>query len=640
MIFRCLSGIVMALLTCSGLWAGNRGLKVAGIFTDNMVLQQHSQVPVWGWALPGDSVKVVFCGGVYDSIVSSDGKWSVVIPSGKAGGPYDLSVTDGRDTVSFTNVMLGEVWLASGQSNMNFKVASVKDAEKEIADSDFPDIREFRTPDVVSRTPLDDVSGGKWTVCSDSTVGAFSAVAYFFARALHLDRNVPVGIIHSSWSGTKCESWISADMLYAIPEYRDIVEKEVYGSGEDWEAIQKEAQEKSRKREDIFYAKGPGIESGVHTDDYNDDKWRVAKYPIYMSRIGHPGYKLVWLRKEFDLAGDISGKEFFLDLGKVMTGDITYFNGHEVGSKRWDGNRLYRIPGEYVRKGHNVIAVKLLSEWGNGRLGDESCTPCFYSDDKRINIPLSGEWKYNGGIEPELPVGNGSTNKPSCMFNAKISPILPYALKGILWYQGEGNSGQPEMYRKLQPLLIADWRIRFRQGNLPFLFVQLPNHKVGKWPEFRAAQAESLFLPETAMAVTLDVGDPNDVHPYNKRPVGERLYLRAKETVYGDKDGVSQGPCAISCTGDGGKVRIDFTYKGSGLVSIDGKPVRAFEIAGDDGKYHPAECMICNDYLEVWSESVDNPVSVRYAWKPDPMVNLFNAEGLPALPFEMDVKYQ
>lgn len=622
------------LLSCWNVYGQDTSLRVARIFSGNMVLQQGIYVPVWGWARSGEAIRVSLNGKEYSTVTDHTGKWLVRMEPISAGGPYTLCVSSSGQKKEFGNVMVGEVWLASGQSNMNYGVGSVLAAGEVIKEANYPGIREFRTPEVVSRTPLNDLTGGEWKVCSPETVKGFSAVAYFFARALHLDKKVPVGIIHTSWSGTICEAWISAEMLYTIPAFKNRVIEEIYKSDEDWGALHQVGIEKSNEREKIVQTTRVGLNVGVHQLSFDDKKWKEEPYPVYPSRVGLGGYKLLWLRKEIILPKDATGGDLILHLGKVMTGDVTYFNGVEVGRERWDGVRNYRVPARLLKKGKNVIAVRLLSEWGNGRLGDEASDPYLHTADNRVHISLKGLWKYDGEIEPTLPVGQGYSNNVTCMYNTKISPLLPYGIRGFLWYQGEGNSGQPELYKQLQPTMINDWRIRFEQGYLPFLFVQLPNIGGGSCQYFREAQAESLELPQVGMAVTIDVGDPYDIHPNNKKPVGERLYLRARELVYKESVGVFQGPVYNSFSIEGNKIRLKFNSTGSGLMSMDGQELRTFEVAGEDHIYVPAKAaMEGKDAILVWSDAVSKPVSVRHAWSSNPAVNLYNKEGLPATSF-------
>lgn len=607
--------------------------RVARIFTDNMVLQQGIYAPVWGWATPGESVNIEFVGKEYSTITDEKGKWMIRLSPTKAGGPYSLTVKNDSKIKVFENVMVGEVWLASGQSNMNFGTGSVLNAAEEVRNANYPNIREFRTPEYISRTPISDLTGGVWKVCTPDNVKGFSAVAYFFARALHLDKNIPVGIIHTSWSGTICEAWISPEMLYTIPAFKNRVIEEIYKGDADWTALHQEGVEKSKEREKITQTTQVGLKQGAHQISFNDKSWKEADYPVYPSRVGLGGYCLVWFRKEITLAKEHLGKDLILHLGKVMTGDVTYFNGEEVGCERWDGVRSYHIPAKLLKKGKNIIAIRLLSEWGNGRIGDEASDPYLYSDDNRVRLSLKGLWKYNGEIEPKLPVGRGYANDITSMYNTKIAPLLPYGIRGFLWYQGEGNSGEPDLYRQLQPAMITDWRIRFEQGYLPFLFVQLPNISGSKCHYFREAQAESQQLPNVGMAVSIDVGDPYDIHPNNKRPVGERLYLQAKKIAYKDSNYVFEGPVYDSFRIEGNKIRLVFKSVGSGLVSKDGKPLRTFEIAGKDKLFVPATAVIDGEDVLVWSDEIPEPLYVRHAWDGNPDLNLYNKEGLPATSF-------
>ena len=630
---------VFAILAASFCWSMNAKPVLPAIFSDNMVLQQQTQIPIWGQAGKRKEVKLTasWDGKTYIAPTDSEGNWKIEIQTPNAGGPYDISISDGKE-IKLSNVMIGEVWICSGQSNMEMPIkgrGKVMNFQQEINQANHPDIRLYQVKKTISPIPLTkgESTMGGWQNCSSQTVENFSAVAYFFARALHLDKKVPVGIIHTSWSGTICEAWISAEMLYTIPAFKNRVIEEIYKSDEDWAALHQLGVEKDREREKIVQTTQVGLKQGAHKLSFNDKAWKEEAYPVYPPRVGLGGYQLLWLRKEVTLSKEALGEDLILHLGKVMTGDVTYFNGVEVGRERWDGVRSYRVPAKLLRKGKNVIAVRLLSEWGNGRLGDEASDPYLHSADNQVRISLKGQWKYNGEIEPKLPVGRGYSNNITCMYNTKIAPLLPYGIRGFLWYQGEGNSGQPELYKQLQPTMITDWRIRFEQGYLPFLFVQLPNISGGSCQYFREAQAESLQLPNVGMAVSIDVGDPYDIHPNNKKPVGERLYLRAKEMVYKDSVGVFQGPVYDSFRIEGNKIRLKFKSTGSGLMSKDGKDLRTFEVAGEDGKYVPAKAVIEGNDVLVWSDAVKKPLSARHAWDSNPAVNLYNKEGLPATSF-------
>ena len=616
-----------------------RNLKVARIFSDHMVLQQGKPVPIWGWALPGDSVFVNFDSNHYATCADVSGKWMVRLEPQKVGGPHQIKVDCENDHIIFKDVLFGEVWLASGQSNMNYRVHQVLDSEEEIGKADYPAIREFCTPNDVSRVPCDDLRGGEWKICNPENVGDFSAVAYFFARALYLDRKVPVGIIHTSWSGTICESWISAEALSTIPDFREQVNKDIFRNQADWSYLHEKEMAKDVTRKEIVLTSRAGEKEGVHQRGYNDRKWNSQKYPFYLSRHKLTGYRLLWLRKTVELGRDDIKDDLVLHLGKMATADITYFNGKEVGRTEHDAIRTYRVPAHLLKAGKNVIAIRLLSEWGNGHLGDEASSPSLYSADKALNIALDGQWKYNAEIEPQLPAGKGYQNHVTCMYNTKIAPLLPYALCGFLWYQGEGNSGRYEQYKRLQPTMISDWRIRFQQGYLPFLFVQLPNYSRSNcFHLFREAQAESLIYPNVGMAVSIDVGDPYDVHYPNKQPVGERLYLRAKEIAYHETEGVCGGPVYDSYKIEGNKIRVYFKGTGSGLISKDGQAIREFEIADSTYQYVEAQAKIERNSVLVWSEKIINPVAVRHAWRTNPTVNLFNKEGIPATTFRTHQK--
>jgi sialate O-acetylesterase len=507
--------------------------------------------------------------------------------------------------------------------------------EKVLADANYPMIREFNVSAQVSKTPLDDLKGGQWLVCNNDNVRAFSAVAYFFARKLYSKKKVAIGIIHSSYGGTPIESWISKEALLTHPDFKDKISP-LFKDTTDWAQMQVRADSVNLEKEQIMLTADNGQRLGVHQSNYTDSSWNGHDYPVSVAVIKAPPYSLIWFRKTIVVPEADVNRDYELDLGKVLESDITYINGTEVGRSKQFDHTVYTIPHGVIRAGKNVIAIRLVSQWNNGQIGSPADKPILKSIDRQVMIPLSGTWRYNYSLEPELPLGKGYQNKPTALFNAMIHPLIPYGIKGILWYQGEANAGNYEQYKSLQALMFTDWRTRWAEGNIPFLFVQLPGlRSATSWPWMREAQAFSLTYPGTGMAVSIDVGDAYDVHPHNKKPVGERLALLAGHIAYGDHE-VYEGPVFNQSEIEGSVIHIRFKHAKGGIVLKDTVAGSGVFIAGDDHVFHPARVQLQGTSLVISSPLVAKPVAVRYAWDPDPKVTLFNLTGLPAAPFRTD----
>lgn len=605
------------------------------IFSDNMVLQQGKPIPVWGDAAPASRIDIFLGENQASAKADAAGKWIAYLPQMKAGGPYILRITGPR-SITIKNVMIGEVWFASGQSNMNFSIGRpVNDSQKVIRDARFPDIREFRVNGRAMSQPARNLPGAKWKVCSPENVPEFSAVAYFFAKELHLDRKVPVGIIHSSFNGTQIESWISAGYLGSHPDFKDTVTK-VLQEKPDWEALDLESQKIDAARNAIVSTVNNGKRLGVCNTDYDDSEWRTFNFPLRASGMAVPDYSLIWARKEVEISKDDMNKDLHLELGTVVESEITYFNGVEIGRGIREGKRSYVIPVRLLKEGKNIIAVRFSNEWNNGRIGNDGEHPSIHSADSTFMVPLEGKWTYSDKIEPELPVPKVIyIRAPTGLFNGMVAPVSPYAIKGFLWYQGEGNAGRAGQYTELFPLMLMNWRISFRQGDLPFLFVQLPNYNAG-WALIREAQASLLKYPKTGMAVTIDLGDPNNLHPGNKEPVGQRLYKAARQIAYHE---------AVECLSpvirnwrfSGGAAFLNFENTAKGLMSGGDTIITGFMIAGKDHKFYPATAVITEGtIIKVYNKQVPEPCAVRYAWAGNPVCNLYNSAGLPCAPFRTD----
>lgn len=621
-----------------------QSLRLASIFGDHMVIQQGVNASVWGTATPGSIIKVGFAGFYSEARSDDEGRWMLKMPALKAGGPYNMTFTGG-DTIVLSDVMVGEVWVASGQSNMEWTMGSGigRDTDIEIAQADHPGIRFFTVPKKTSIVPLRDTDANDWIVCSPASVISFSAVAYFFARELSLHKNVAVGIISSSWGATSAEAWVSSEMLATHADFREVIIKTDLDTSR-WNSHVRNSIKAEQDREVIARTSLKGREEGVTETSYDDTGWNKCLYPVDMKGMGLDGYwGLVWLRKHFDLP-DERGPGMMKLVADIQAREATvYMNGREAARLISPAGPVeIKIDSGLLQRGHNVLSVRLYVNWGSAQIGSDSGESYIIRENDSVRIPLEGEWRFNSEIEPPVAQWQDYYNKPAVLFNARIGPLIPYAIKGVIWYQGENNAGNGYQYRTLFPLLINDWRIRWQLGNFPFLYVQLANFITGaadsgesNWAELREAQMMTLRYPATGMAVTIDIGDPEDIHPWNKLDVGRRLFLQARRVAY-NEDIVSSGPIYRSMKVEKEGIRIRFDSEGSGLVSSDSTGLKGFIIAGPDRKFFMAEAAIDGDEVIVSSAFVHEPVAVRYGWEDNPTCTLINREGLPASPFRTD----
>jgi sialate O-acetylesterase len=636
--------ILLAVLI-STVTTSNADVTVPRIFSSNMVLQQGIEIPVWGWASPGERVTVTLGKSTINVRTGRDGKWMIKLPRFDYGGPYTLTVA-GRNKVTFENVMIGEVWIASGQSNMEWQLAQTNNAEEEIKTADYPNIRLFQVPRTVAQLPQEDISSGEWKICNPENVAGFSAVAYLFGRDLHQKLDVPIGLIHSSWGGTVAETWISPETIENDPDFADPLKKLRSMDMESYE------QEQRDRLKQLFGGKIPTEDKGIINGepvwsaiDLDDGDWKSLVVPKYWEEQGYAQIDgVAWYRKEIKLTEEQSNSNVTLHLGKVDDSDITWINGIEVGKTEglYDKDRIYTIDAKHLRPGPNMLVVRVHDTGGNGGIWGDPKDQFLAIGSEKVDI--SGDWKFRISKATISSVNIGPNSYPTLLFNGMINPIVPYGIKGAIWYQGESNASRAKQYQRIFPALITDWRRHWNQGDFPFLFVQLANYMKAPetpgesaWAELREAQTMTLSLPNTGMAVAIDIGEATDIHPRNKQDVGLRLLLNALKIAY-KKDIVHSGPVFSSVEFRNNKAVVTFDYTGSGLVVKDRYGyVKGFTLAGADGKHQWAKGqIISNNQVEIWSDAVTNPAAVRYGWADNPDdVNLYNKEGLPAIPFRI-----
>ncbi len=629
-------------------------VKLPAIFTDNMVLQQRCDAPFWGEATPGATVRLTasWDGRSYETAADAAGRWRLEVATPAAGGPYTVTITDGSP-VTLANVLVGEVWICSGQSNMEMRVGDrVTDMERELALADgFPEIRLLHIDNTTSPVPLDEakVRHGGWQVCSAKNVFDFSAAGYFFGKELREHLGVPIGLIETCWGGTLAEAWTSGGSLYDIPYFRDRVEQVKRLPSSTEARTQLFHEEIDRWRVEMAEA-DPAFEGGVlrwGDASFDDSAWGEIAAPGFVQEQGLNGFSgFLWMRKTVDIPASWAGKELTLDLAIIDDNDFTYFNGVEVGHTEGCMTfRSYTVPAHLVEAGKATIAVRVMDTGGKGGIYGDAAGMALRRS-KRDFIPLAGAWKYKVGPRlseaPELPVNTATeANYPTFLYNAMLHPLVGYGIRGAIWYQGEANVARAAQYCDLLPLMIRDWR-RAWGYDFPFYIVQLANYmkvqegpEESEWAELRDAQRRTLALENTGLAVAIDIGEADDIHPKNKAEVGRRLSLLARAETYGERI-PSSGPLYASYRLTDRTVRIRFTHTDGGLTTSDGAPLEGFWIAGGDHVFHAAKATIEGDEVVVSSDEVPCPVAVRYGWADNPVCNLANGAGLPASPFRTD----
>ncbi|HMR15219.1 sialate O-acetylesterase [Mariniflexile maritimum] len=618
----------------------NSQVTVAKIFGDNMVLQRHTNIPVWGFAKPNELIEVQFNQQKLQTKTDVKGQWMVKLKPETAGGPFEL-VVKGENTVVVKNILVGEVWLCSGQSNMELMVGQSDHAKTEIENaSNYPNIRHIKIPKEINSAPNQDISSGNWEVCSASTAGNFTGVGYFFAKELYDNLQIPIGLINASWGGSVIETWISREGFENSDDFKHLIATMPKTSLDSLSNLKKAtAQQRIETMQNAKFSTA-NVESYKDLD-LDDSKWHSMNAPEAWETQELGEFDgVVWLRKHVTLLEEAINTDILLEIPAIDDEDITYVNGVKVGETvGWDLKRNYNIKAGTLKVGDNVIAIRVVDNGGGGGIyGDASKLKLHIG---KKSMPLGGNWKYQ--VESVFD-GINFNDYPSLCYNAMIHPLIPYAFQGVIWYQGESNIGRAYQYRKAFPLLINDWRKKWNRGTFPFYYVQLAtfnsegDSNTGcSWAELREAQTWALKLPNTGMVVTTDVGNPNDIHPTNKQTVGQRLSAIALNNVY-KKPMVCSGPTYKSMEITKNKSMIYFEDLGSGLVSANkNSTINGFEIAGADQVFYQAKASIKEDKVLVFSKKVKKPVAVRYNWLGNASKgNLFNKEGFPAAPFRTD----
>ena len=652
-----LLGSVIAL----ALWFGPASVALAAdttterpfvhpLFSDHLVLQRDAKVPVWGWAAPGTKVTVAFAGQSKTAVAKANGKWMVRLsPMPASGAPQPLTIAgEGGQTVTVQDVLVGDVWLCSGQSNMEMGIGACN-VPDEIAKADFPQIRLLTIPKRIAPKPVETIACA-WLRCTPQTVaqdgwGGFSAAGFFFGRKLYQELGIPIGLINSSWGGTIAEAWTSSEGLRPLKDFDQRL-------GQVDAAGQGQRQDYAAEYERWAQKSDPGTAQGWAKPDFDAAAWKTAAMPQPFEKSGLPDFDgIVWFRRAFDLPADWAGRNLTLGLGPIDDIDTTWVNGVKVGQmNRYDLNRVYTLPASVLKPGKNVISVRALDTGGDGGftgkaeqmfvkpVGESQVSP----------ISLAGAWQMKDSAAlgklpaPPSPPDANNPNVVTVLYNGMIAPLAPFAIKGAIWYQGESNADRAQQYRRLLPAMITDWRRQFGVGDFPFYIVQLAafqpiqaQPRENPWAELREAQAlTAKNLRHCGLAIAIDIGDANDIHPKNKAEVGRRLALCALAKDY-RKPIEYSGPWYKSMKVRGNSIKLTFEGVGGGLVARDGN-LKGFAVAGEDHRFVWANAVIEGSSVVVSSPAVSKPVAARYAWDINPACNLFNQAGLPAVPFRTD----
>lgn len=609
-------------------------VRLPALVSDGMILQRNQKLKIWGYADAGEKVYIKFLNKTYSATADNSGNWNIMLPELKAGGPFVMTIND----ITLKDILIGDVWVASGQSNMELPMRRLKPLYgEEMKTVNNENIRFFTVPQKYNfKAAQNDLDGGKWESTNPQTIQNFSGVAYFFAKNLYERNKVPVGIIHTSLGGSPVQAWMDANSLKKYPEYLEEAEKwkndDLIKSTESNEQALSRAWYTELDQSDI------GLNQHWENLDLNDSSWKTMNIPGSWEDQEGPFEGSVWFRKEITLSKSEAGKAAFLNLGRIKDADVTYINGVKVGNVTYEyPPRWYDIPSGILKEGKNIIAVRITNGSGKGQfIADKP----YYLEIGGQKIDLTGSWKYKIGAKMQK-MAPGQTFirwKPTGLYNSMINPLINYKVKGFIWYQGESNTGKPKEYGDLLTTMINDWRSKWEEKEAPFLIVQLANFMEAKnqpvesnWAELRDQQRKvSLTVPKTGLAVIIDAGEWNDIHPLDKKTVGDRLALQALKIA--DKENIiADGPVYQSMKTDGNKIVLYFKKGADDFAPVS--ELKGFAIKGKDGKYQWAKAKIEGKNIVVWNDEIKDPVSVRYDWADNPDGNLKNKSGLPASSF-------
>ena len=632
---------IVLLFLVSASFAGYAQIRLPRLLSDGAVLQREKELDIAGWASPGEEVKMVFNGKTSSAQANAKGEWKIKLPAQKAGGPFDI-VFAGKNQITLHNILFGDVWICSGQSNMEFTMDRVRDKyAREVAASQNAFIRYFEVPDKYDfKSENEDLTGGQWKEANPTNVLSFAAVAYFFAKDIYENHGIPIGLVNAALGGSPVESWMSEEALQEFPKHLE--EAKRFRNDSLITGIESADRNRMMDWYGALAKSDIGVQQGWKQDKLDDKDWSTMDVPGYWAdeQAGNVNGS-VWFTRKFSVPSAMTGKTVRLQLGRIVDQDSVFINGQFVGTTGYQyPPRRYDVKPGILRDGENRITVRVINSSGRGGFVLDKR---YYIAANGDTVDLKGSWKYKVGAEMKsLPGQTFIRWKPLGLYNAMIAPLTRFAITGVIWYQGEANTSAADEYATLFPGMINDWRKKWNH-DFPFLYVQLANFMEVKaqpvesgWAHLREAQRRTLRLPNTAMAVAIDLGEWNDIHPFNKRDVGLRLSLLARKMVYGEKRLTAEGPVPEKYSFEADKIVIAFKNVGSGLTTRDGKPPMHFAVSADGKTFSWAKAKIENNSVTVWSDQIKNPIRVRYGWADNPATaNLYNKEGLPAVPFEI-----
>lgn len=607
-------------------------------FSDHMVLQRDAPITIYGWADPGKTVKVSFKNQNLESKTNANGEWSLTFPAQAAGGPFEMVISE-DNKITFKDVYIGDVWFCSGQSNMGWKLEDALNGKEELSKASHEKIKLLQVSRTMAGIPQKDIEKGQWETSSPESAEGFSAVAYFFGRELFQKYNVPIGLINSSWGGTNIEAWMSEDLMGKHTAAQKVIaEMKGINFQEVMKSYKKEFTAWEKKADELDL----GTKEKWHNKDYNTSSWKTITLPVYWSKAKvTPNDGVIWVTRNFELtAKDLAKDELTLAIGRVDNEDITYINGIKVGeSTQKDLDRFYKVPKSVLVAGKNVITIRVKNTGDIG--GFRGDAQSLYLETASQRLSLAGEWKYEAGTKDieEVPVRQHPTKYPTSLYNGMVAPFFGLKIKGIIWYQAEANSKNAKEYAGMFKDMITDWRKKWN-ADYPFIYAQLPNYanQNNRWITLRESQSKALELKNTGMAVLIDVGEDDNIHPIHKQVVGKRMALIASNVAYGEKDVSASAPVFDSFKIDGNSVTV--TFKNGTFAPETAKAnINGFMVAGSDKKFYPANAYLQSDMktIKLSSDKVSSPKDVRYLWEDAPgKIMLYNKEGLATPPFRTD----
>jgi len=626
-------------------------VRLPRLISDGMVLQRDKPIILWGWASPEERITITFGGRQRKTTATSEGRWTLAFPQMKAGGPYTMKIS-ARNQLVINDILIGDVWLCSGQSNMvhQLNLHDVTYAQA-IASANYPQIRHIKIPTQTNLAGIaNDVGSCTWQRALPAEVRSFSAVAYFFALKLYEQYHIPIGLVNASVGGTPIEAWINEDACKEFPDILKTIQE-----NKDTAFVARHLPKSNPKPRASIKTFDRHTAENWYDVDFVPANWRTINIPGYWEDQGIKGLDgIVWYRKEIHLPASMANREAKVYLGRIIDADKVYINGKEIGNTSYQyPQRRYTVPSGVLKAGKNIFTIQVTNHAGKGGFVPDKP---YYIFTDRDTVDLKGSWAYKVA-EVFLPPAEPSTapagslertinpqNEPAALYNGMVGPITSYSIKGVLWYQGESNIARAQHYTRMLQALISGWRNAYKKPDLCFIYAQLPNFgdvsylpEESNWAVLRASQREVSNTPNTAMTVNIDLGEWNDIHPDNKKEVGERMALAARKVAYGENI-VHLGPVYHSHTQAGNKVSISFANAGSGLNTKDGGALKEFAIAGADKRFVWADTRIVGNTVIVWNDEIPAPKYIRYAWADNPdNPNLYNNEGLPASPFEISI---